>query len=247
MSQQSPEPTVGEERGPSLDRGSLEPGEERGQVAKGFSRSFAPTGAGQKALPGEPSVQLHLKSLCLGRRGSPGARRHGRPRLRAGLAFGVTPGVARPQSSQGARTLEIWGAAGLGVYVSTETASSHFYLDLSFLLCKVGIKSHLLRTAPTGTSHRFSATRARRISCPTQKEISERRASCHAPSAFLFYGSRTLAQRGTATGPGLPSKVGPSGRWDSQRGVECWEGRPGSCLRPGSAFRESPTSPAGRP
>lgn len=123
------------------------------------------------------------------------------------------------------------GPQGWG-YVSTGTASSHFYLDLSFVLCKVGVKSHLPRTAHTGASHRFSATRGRRMSCPTQNDISERRASCHAPSAFLSYGGRTPAQRGAAACPGLPSKVGLSGRWDSQGVVECREGRPGSCLRP---------------
>lgn len=78
----------------------------------------------------------------------------------------------------------------------------------------------------------FSATRARRISRPTQDEISERRASCHAPPAFLFYRGRTPAQRGAATCPWLPNKIGLSGGWDSQGGVECQEGRPGSCLRP---------------
>lgn len=84
-------------------------------MAKGFSRSLAPTGAGQKVLLGEPSVRLHLESLCPGLSGSLVAGRHGRPALQAGLAFGVTPEGARPQSSPGAVTLEIRGTAGLGV------------------------------------------------------------------------------------------------------------------------------------
>lgn len=60
---------MGEELGRSLDRGGLEPGEERGQVAKVFSRSFAPTGAGQKVLPGEPSLFVQDGVGCLGPEG----------------------------------------------------------------------------------------------------------------------------------------------------------------------------------
>lgn len=71
LSQHSPEPTEGKDLGWSLGKGNLEPGEERGQVARVFSGSFAPKSAGQKELPGEPSIQLHLKSLCLRPSGSP--------------------------------------------------------------------------------------------------------------------------------------------------------------------------------
>lgn len=53
--------------------GSLPPEEERGQVARVFSGSFAPKSAGQKELPGESNVRLHLKSLCSRPSGFPGA------------------------------------------------------------------------------------------------------------------------------------------------------------------------------
>lgn len=65
---------MGKELGWSLGEGSLEPEEERGQVARVFSGSFAPKSAGQKELPVDPSIRLHPKSLCLGPSESPEAK-----------------------------------------------------------------------------------------------------------------------------------------------------------------------------
>lgn len=71
LSQQSPEQAVGKKPGWFLGKGSLEPREERGQVARHFSGSFALRSAGQKGLPGGQCL-IAPQCVCPGPSGSLG-------------------------------------------------------------------------------------------------------------------------------------------------------------------------------
>lgn len=82
---------------------SPEPTQNRGWVARVFSGSFVLRSAGQRVLPRQPSVQLHLKSLCVGQRGLPGAKE----KWASDSQVQSQPGTWGP--SWGTERLEIWG------------------------------------------------------------------------------------------------------------------------------------------
>ena len=180
-------------------------------MARGFfSGSFAPKSAGQRELPGQLSVRLHLMPLCLGQRGS----------LGAGLGAQAYSWFGIWGHSQGVESLRIWSlwgwkgtdldcrippAWGFGekihrvweIYAPGRSA----YLNVNFPLCEMGAIRVGATQVCRGQQRRAWAIDSQSrgesgVNCPTQNRDSECQARHNAPSTFLRQKLNSGSERG---------------------------------------------------